>query len=274
MSLLLTVIALDLLNDLQWQRRPPLGLKTSGSNHLTDESYPDFTVAHLVVRLANVGRCGPGAWTGWPGVSPLWLSETEVLVRSLSIYLFAHSFIGSLIYLSILSTFSNPLICRPISLLSHIYKILRRLLQTRIEGTQPGEQTDFRKGYSTTDHLQALSQIKEKSNEHNLPQCIGFSDYEKAFGTVEHFAIFEALRKTSINETHINIVQNIHSQATARIHLDTLVSDGFPINRGVRQGDPLSSKLSTAVMEEVFKKADISERIIVDGEKPYKPKVC
>ena len=41
----------------------------------------------------------------------------------------------------------------------------------------------------------------EKSNEYNLPLCTGFIDYEKAFGTVERFAIFEASRKTNINET-------------------------------------------------------------------------
>ena len=75
----------------------------------------------------------------------------------------------------------------------------------------------------------------EKSNEYNLPLRIGFIDYDKAFDTVEHFAIFEALRKTNINETYINILQNIYSQATARIHLDKLVSDEFPIHRGVRQ---------------------------------------
>ena len=159
---------------------------------------------------------------------------------------------------------------RPISLLSHSYKIFTRLLQTRIERTldenQPREQAGFRKGYSTTDHLQALNQIIEKSNEYKLPLCIGFIDYEKAFDTVEHFAIFEALRKTNVNETYINILQNIYNQATARVHLDKLVSTEFQIHRGVRQGDPLSPKLFTAVMEEVFKKAEISEGVNVDGE--------
>ena len=31
-------------------------------------------------------------------------------------------------------------------------------------------------------------------------------------------------------------MQNIYSQATARVHLGKLVSDEFPIHRGVRQG--------------------------------------
>ena len=106
----------------------------------------------------------------------------------------------------------------------------------------------------------------EKSNEYNLPLYIGFTDYEKAFDTIEHFAIIEALRKPNINETYINILQNTYSQVTARIHLDKLVSDEFPIHRGVRQGDPLSPELFTAVIEEVFKKADISEGVNVDGK--------
>ena len=59
---------------------------------------------------------------------------------------------------------------------------------------------------------------------------------------------------------------NIYSQATSRIHLDKLVSDEFPIHREVRQRDPLSRKLFTAVMDEVFREVDISQGIDVDGE--------
>ena len=87
---------------------------------------------------------------------------------------------------------------RPISLLSHIYKLFTRALQKRLESilddSQPREQAGFRKGCSTTDHLQTINQIIEKCNEFNKPLCISFIDYEKAFDSVEHEAILKALQ--------------------------------------------------------------------------------
>ena len=65
---------------------------------------------------------------------------------------------------------------------------------------------------------------------------------------------------------HVQILQNIYSESTARIHLDNLVSDKFPINRGVRQRDAFSPKLFTSVTEEIFKSAEISKGINVHGE--------
>ena len=98
---------------------------------------------------------------------------------------------------------------RSIRFLSHSYKIFMKHSQTRIAKTvdknQPREQEGFQKDLSTSDHLQALNQTIEKSNEYNLLLCTGSIDYEKAFDKTERFAIFEAPRekKTIINETCI-----------------------------------------------------------------------
>ena len=47
---------------------------------------------------------------------------------------------------------------RPISLLSHMYKMFTRIIQKRMERfldeNQPREQVGFKKGYSTVDHLE------------------------------------------------------------------------------------------------------------------------
>ena len=80
---------------------------------------------------------------------------------------------------------------------------------------------------------------------------IGFIDYEKAFDSIEHFSIFEALRKINVNETYRKTLENINKGATARVHLDNHVSEPFGIERGVRQGGPISPKLFTAAMEEI-----------------------
>ena len=79
---------------------------------------------------------------------------------------------------------------RPISLLSHLYKIFTKILQNRLKKEldehQPREQAGFREGFSTMDHLLAINQLIEKSNEYQLDLCIGFIDYEKAFDSIEH----------------------------------------------------------------------------------------
>ena len=62
---------------------------------------------------------------------------------------------------------------RPISLLSNIYKLFTKVLTNRLQKGldehQPLEQAGFRSGYSTTDHIHALNQVKEKQQEYNKP---------------------------------------------------------------------------------------------------------
>ena len=63
-----------------------------------------------------------------------------------------------------------------------------------LDENQPREQADFRKGHSTLDHLQTINKLIEKCHEFKRPLCVGYIDYEKAFDSIEHEAIFKALR--------------------------------------------------------------------------------
>ena len=160
---------------------------------------------------------------------------------------------------------------RPVSLLSHTHKFSLELYRTEWRKCwtkiNPANRQDLGKKYSTVDHLQALNQVIEKSEEYQLPLVIGLIDYEKAFDSIEHFSIFEALRKINVNETYVKILENIYKGATARVHLDNHVSEPFAIERGVPQEDPISPNLFTAVIEEIFKKADLDKGINIDGER-------
>ena len=82
---------------------------------------------------------------------------------------------------------------RPICLLSNMYKLFTKIITTRLEKkldeNQPREQAGFRSKYSTTDHIHAINQLKEKCREYNIPLCVAFVDYEKAFDSVQTQAI-------------------------------------------------------------------------------------
>ena len=69
-----------------------------------------------------------------------------------------------------------------------------------------------------------------------------------------------------VNETYISILENIRKNASARIHLDTHISEPFGIERGVRQGDPKSPKLFTAAMEIMLQRAELTGCIDIKGE--------
>ena len=160
---------------------------------------------------------------------------------------------------------------RPISLLSHMSKLFTKVIKNRIErqldANQSREQAGFRSGYSTTDHLQVITQLVQKANEYELPMCFTFVDYEKAFDSVEHCGIVNAINEHQINKVYVETLINIYNHGTSIIRLDK-ESKKFPIQKGVRQGDTLSPKLFNAGLEQVFRRLNWDNKgITVNGEK-------
>ncbi|PZC84828.1 hypothetical protein B5X24_HaOG203818 [Helicoverpa armigera] len=145
---------------------------------------------------------------------------------------------------------------RPISLMPCLYKLFAACLLNRIspdiDKHQPIEQAGFRSSFSTIDHIHVVDQVIEKYLEFRRPLYVAFIDYKKAFDSISHNGIWEALRSQNINEKYINILKNIYKSSTSRVKLDR-VGNRIRINRGVRQGDPISPKLFIAVLQHIMK---------------------
>ena len=65
------------------------------------------------------------------------------------------------------------------------------------------EQAGFRKNYSIVDHLHTLMQIQEKANEWQIPLWTCFIDFERAFDSIEHDAIWGALERQGVADGYI-----------------------------------------------------------------------
>ena len=106
----------------------------------------------------------------------------------------------------------------PICLLSNMYKLFTKIITTwlekKLDENQPREQAGFRSKYSTTDHIHATNQLKEKCRECNIPLCVAFVDYEKAFDSVQTQATLTSLQVQGIEDVYIENMKDIYTDSS------------------------------------------------------------
>ncbi|XGW33738.1 hypothetical protein V3C99_017853 [Haemonchus contortus] len=136
---------------------------------------------------------------------------------------------------------------RPVCLLSVIYKLFTRAILNRIgrildEG-QPCEQSGFRRGFSTIDHIHTLTRLIEVLREYKMPLCLTFIDSKKAFDTVETEAVVETLGNQGVPSHYIRRLRELYDNFTTRIspfYKEVIVN----VKRGVRYYDNFTTRIS------------------------------
>ena len=114
--------------------------------------------------------------------------------------------------------------------------------------------------------IHAINQLKEKCREYNIPLCVAFVDYEKAFNSIQTQAILTSLQEQGIEDVYIEILKDIYTDSSATVHLHK-ESEKIGIKRGVRQGDTISPKLFTATLESIFRRLNWENKgMKIDGE--------
>lgn len=141
---------------------------------------------------------------------------------------------------------------RPITLLSIMYKLFSRMLNKRmkhvLDAAQPPDQAGFREGFGVEDHLFTMALLIEASVEFNVPLWACAVDFRKAFDTVSHGLLWEALADQGVPKAYIRILAKLYENQVGRIVADR-TSKEYKIRRGTKQGDPMSPKLFNAVLE-------------------------
>ena len=154
---------------------------------------------------------------------------------------------------------------RPISLLNVDYKILTKVLATRLSSVLEfivhPDQAAGVQNRSISDNLHLLRNIFDYVTERNIPCAWINIDFTKAYDKISHQFLFSCLHQFNFNTTFIRWVKILYRNVMSSVIVNNHISTPFPYSRGVRQGCSLSPLLFVLCLEPFANKVRKSECI-------------
>lgn len=142
---------------------------------------------------------------------------------------------------------------RPIALLNVDAKIftsvLARRLQTIIAQYIHTDQTGFIPHRNMMDNIRKTLNIIRLCKSRKTPSLILSLDFKKAFDSVEYNYILQLLQHMNFGEHFMTAMKAIYNKPKARIKVNAARSRYINIDRGTRQGCPLSPLLFALCIE-------------------------
>ena len=93
-----------------------------------------------------------------------------------------------------------------------------------------------------------------------------FVDFQKAFDSVWHDALFRKLENKGINGPFLNLIKNIYQQTECAVKINGKSTKYFSYEKGVQQGNPLSPILFNLFINDIFEEIYNDSEITLDEQ--------
>ena len=134
-------------------------------------------------------------------------------------------------------------------------KILEASLQQYMNHEIPDGQAGFRKGRGTRDQIAIIE--KTRQFQKNIYFC--FTDYAKAFNSVDHNKLWKILKEMGIPHNLTCLLRNLYAGQEATVRTEHGTTDWIQIGKGVCQGCILSPCLFNLYAEYIMRNAGLDE---------------
>ena len=152
---------------------------------------------------------------------------------------------------------------RPIALTPTLYRIvLGQISNTFLELNQLApfintNQKGFKKSVNgAAEHIATINELIADANRKNKDIQILALDFANAFGTVSHKQIANSIRQLGFPNEICELVKNLYKDNTTFINVANNRTEDIRIERGVRQGCPLSPILFNICLEPLIRLID------------------
>ena len=149
---------------------------------------------------------------------------------------------------------------RPISVSNALYRIVSCVWARAINSFNirnhifSPQQKGFMEGINgCSDNSAIISEIFYDAMRSHKSVFITALDFKNAFGSVPHALIIDCLKKKGFPKQFVHLIDNVYTGSTTNIMTSKFTSRDICINRGTKQGCPVSPLLFNLCLEPLFK---------------------
>ena len=133
---------------------------------------------------------------------------------------------------------------RPISLLNVVYKLASGCIANRIKKVLSFVISENQKGFLSGrfigENIRRLYDLILYTDVKDIPALLLLIDFEKAFDSISHEFITKVMSFFNFGPSIISWINILYADAFSSAQINGFFTERFKIERGCRQGDPLS----------------------------------